>query len=445
MIESIALTSSAQTVLPKLPFVHIAWQGVLVLAIRVVDAGAALVLQVCLARLLGPLGYGSYAYAFAWLQLALVFSHGGFATAALRYLAEYRARQETSLARGFLRRGFQISLLESVGLALVMAGAVVALRHRLSDQLFENLLITSLAIPVFSQSGYCRAAIRGLGHKISSMSLDLVQQLLLIGALLSTAYLFRASVSSSDALLLCLGSGVCAFGLIYAMQCRFQHGLDRGPTYMFRTREWLSTATQMMLMQGLIYVQGRTGVIVSGLLLDDRAAGIYAAMERLSDVALLGVFSVNYLAAPTFAALHAQGRQLELQRYARLAAWGATLFMLLTALPLIFFGRTVALLFGDGFVAGYPVLLVLLVGVAVNAMCGSACLLLNMTGHQRQTILVAFGSLCLNLILLLMLVPQFGIIGTAVAFALSTAVSSVLMLLIVRRRIGIWTCLGDIR
>jgi O-antigen/teichoic acid export membrane protein len=417
----------------------------LALIIRIADACVALVLQVCLARMLGPAGYGEFAYAFAWLQLTLIFAQGGFATAALRYVAEYRARRQPALVRGFVRRGFQLSLLESVVLALVMIAVVIGFSHRLSERLTHNLLIISVTLPIIAQASFCRAVIRGLGHAIPSMLVNLARPLVLLVALLAAAHLFRISVSSSDALLLQLGAAICALSMILAVQWRFQSVLNCGPEHAFRTSEWLSMATQMMFVQGLVYLQGRTGVIVSGLLLDSATAGTYAAMERLADVALLGMSSVDLLVAPTFAALHAQRRRLELQRYARLAAWGATFFMLAAVLPLVLFGKQVLRLFGDEFVSGYPVLLVLLGGVAINAMCGSVCHLLNMTGHQRETVITAIGSLCLNLILLLILVPRFGIIGTSAAFAISMAVWNISMLLMVRRRLQIWSFIGPVR
>src|SRR5437588_4959183 len=109
MIESSSAMSPSLASLPaRLPVSPLARTGAIVLAIRLVGALAALALQLTLARMLGHLGYGEYAYAFAWLQLLLVFAQGGFAMAALRYVAAYRAQNQPALARGFTKRGAQI-------------------------------------------------------------------------------------------------------------------------------------------------------------------------------------------------------------------------------------------------------------------------------------------------------------------------------------------------
>jgi O-antigen/teichoic acid export membrane protein len=289
------------------------------------------------------------------------------------------------------------------------------------------------------------AVIRGFGYVIPSMLVGLAQPLLLLGALLTMAHWLRIPISSTGALLLNFFAGVGALGAVLVLRRHFCRELVPGPPRTFLTGEWFGTATQMMLASVLVYLQGRTGVISSGLLLDTRAAGLYAAIERLADVALLGLVSVNMIAAQRFAALYAQRRWDELQRNARLAAWGASGFMLATVLPLALFGKPILRLFGDEFVSGYPLLLVLLGGVVVNATCGSVGYLLSMTGHQRDNVVVALISLGLNVTLCMLLIPSYGVIGAAVANALSIALWNITMLMLVRQRLGIWACIGPIQ
>src|SRR5690606_34388291 len=119
MMESSPALATTSAVLPRFPAVRVARKGLIALGIKLFAAGLALALQVCLARTLGHAGYGEFAYVFAWLQLMLVFAHGGFATAALKYVAQYCACSEVSLARGFITRSSQIVFVESIVLALI--------------------------------------------------------------------------------------------------------------------------------------------------------------------------------------------------------------------------------------------------------------------------------------------------------------------------------------
>jgi O-antigen/teichoic acid export membrane protein len=444
MLDSVSVTSSPATALPRLPVIRIARRGAIAVGIRVGGAGLALALQVILARVLGHTGYGRYAYVVAWLQLMLIFAQGGLTTAALRYVAEYRARNQAALVRGFLRRSSQLVFLESIVCALCVAACATILKPLAGGSVSWHFVIVAATLPFLAHAALSSAIVRGLGHALLSMSVDLAQPLLLLMAVLFSAYLLQLRISPTTALLLHFGAAAGALGIVFRLRRQMERPAGRESHFELRDREWIGAAAQMMLVSAMIYLQGRTGVIVTGQLLDAHATGTYAAMERLADVALLGLTSMNLLVAPRFSALHAEGRRLDLQRYARLAALGSSSIMFAVTVPMIFFGKPLLRLFGDEFVSGYPALMILLVGVAVNATTGSVALLLNMTGHHRAIVMITLVSCCVNVILSLTLIPRYGIIGTAVAFAASTALANVVLMLTVRRRLGIWACVGTL-
>ncbi len=444
MSESIAVTSASGAALSELPLVQIARKGGLALCIRIAGAGIAFVTQMALARSLGHEGYGEFAYAFGWLQLMLVFAQGGFSTAALRFVAEYRVRRQALELRGFLTRASQIALLETVVIACMLAGCAVAWSHSSSDRTLHNFLIASAALPALSQIILHSAFVRGFGHVIPSMAFGLVQPLVFVTLLATTACILRNGLTSTDALLLMFAAALCALATIVSLRRRYEHKLKLGAQCIFRTNEWVRTATQMMFATSLVYLHSRTGVVISGMLLNSGAAGTYALMERITDAAGLGLTAINVLAAPTFAGLHAQGRKAELQTYARLAAWGATGFTAAVAVPLVLLGIPLLHMFGDKFVPGYPVLLVLLAGAAVNAITGTSSLLLAMTGNHRLNTVAALASTGVNLTLSFWLTPIYGIVGTAVANLTSLVLWNASVLLLVRQRLGIWSTVGGI-
>lgn len=444
MFKPAPATPIGSALLSATPTIRIARAGATALALKLSAAMALLALQVSLARALGPTGYGEFAYVFAWQQLLLLFAQGGISTSALRYAAQYRARGQWALARGFVRRSVQFALVQSAALAMLMAGCALLYRGPASTSPAVNFLLASAALPLLAQFRLRAAIIQGIGRVATSMLASLVYPLVFLGAVGIGAWTLREGMSSQAALAMNLLASLCALGVILYVYQRLCRDASLATDQAFRTPEWLTTAAHMTLASSLIYLQGRTGVIITGYLLDARAAGTYAAMERLADVALLGLTSVNMLAAPTFAALHAQGRRAELQRYARLAAWGATSVMLATVIPLLLFGKPILRTFGDEFVSGYPALVVLLGGVAVNAMCGSVGYLLNMTGNHGVNLLVALLGVGVNLTLSFILVPRYGIVGTAVANAASIGLWNVAMVVLVHRRLRIWPCVGPL-
>jgi len=114
----------------------------------------------------------------------------------------------------------------------------------------------------------------------------------------------------------------------------------------------------------------------------------------------------------------------EYARLQRMLAWVARL-VLAAAIPLaatlIFFGGTiVAFVFGTEYEEGKLALSILCVGQVCNAGLGSVNLILNMTGHERDVAIGVGVGAALNVVMNLLLIPEFGLEGAASATAMST-------------------------
>lgn len=94
-------------------------------------------------------------------------------------------------------------------------------------------------------------------------------------------------------------------------------------------------------------------------------------------------------------------------------------------------------LFGEKFVAGYPVMCILAVAIVGRAAIGPAESLLNMTGGQRdcaRSLMIAAGT---NLMLNLFLTPRYGIVGAAIAVSTAILLGAFLNWRAARRNLGI--------
>ena len=416
--------------------------GLTAFAIRISAAGLLFLLQMTLAQTLGLDGYGEYAYALAWMDAIGTFAGLGLKTTSLRYVAQYRARQETSLLRGFLRRSMHIGMASGAAASVGLAVAAWILRDQMSHGLLLCFALAAVLIPVTTLTGIRDATLRAFGRVGQGLASILVWRGLLLILLLVTTRIIGLAISSSTAMLLHLMSALAALAVASVFLGRTRPRSVGPTTIEYDTGQWLSTALPLMLLTVLIFVQGQSGTILCGLFLGTADAGLYAAVARISGLTLFGYQSINAFAAPMFAALYASRRRLELQRLVRLCAWAsAALTLALTAL-LIVFGKTVVGLLGEEFDAGYPVLVVLLLGAAASATTGSAAVLLTMTNHQGLSVKVFAGGTAINIVLSAILIPRYGVLGTAVANAISTAACSVVLVYLVKKRLGIWSVIG---
>jgi len=153
-------------------------------------------------------------------------------------------------------------------------------------------------------------------------------------------------------------------------------------------------------------------------------------------------YAVGSAVANRFAALHARGDKEALRAFARDAVNWTFWPSLAAAILLLTLGLPLLWLFGPQFVAGYPVMLILVVGFLFRSSMGPAEYLLNMLGEHKVCAAVLFATAMLNIALNLVMVPAFGLVGAATATSLALVAAALMHYVVVRRRldieIGVW-------
>jgi O-antigen/teichoic acid export membrane protein len=103
---------------------------------------------------------------------------------------------------------------------------------------------------------------------------------------------------------------------------------------------------------------------------------------------------------------------------------------------LLIFGKPLLWLFGHQFVEGYDIMFVAAAGLVARSAVGPVERLLNMLGHQNICALAYGTSFALNILLCVILIPRFGGYGAAASTSLALIFETVLLFLIVRKRLG---------
>ncbi|RFN59164.1 MATE family efflux transporter [Marixanthomonas ophiurae] len=96
-------------------------------------------------------------------------------------------------------------------------------------------------------------------------------------------------------------------------------------------------------------------------------------------------------------------------------------------------------LFGEEFKSGTTVLLILCSIHLISSAMGSAAIIMQMTGYQKQYHNIALVSLGFNLSLNFILIPNFGITGAAIATAFSLCFWNVSNAVFLKRKENIVT------
>ena len=129
-------------------------------------------------------------------------------------------------------------------------------------------------------------------------------------------------------------------------------------------------------------------VVIVGLLVSHDAAGIYFNAFRTAGLMTLFLFASALVIAPLVAHSY-HGRDLErTQRILAGSAWAGFAFSLFVLALFVLFGQTVLGLFGNDSADSYVVLIILSVGLLVDAATGAARTAMMMTGHEKAYVAI---------------------------------------------------------
>lgn len=409
------------------------------LLVQVVGMGLAFGVQILLARTMGgPEGYGPYAYALNWMMTLLVLGRVGLGTASLRFVASFVARSDWPRLRGYLRAANAAVLTSS---ALVGAGIAVTtllLWERLEGPLGLTFLVAALGVPVYALVQVWSFVLRGFHRVFAAQVPPQVLQPILLGSGVGLAALLAPqSLTAPRAMAIHLGAGLGALGVLFVLLRRHTPRGVRSVEARMEIPYWTRVVGPLLLLNGLHVVLQRSDILFVGALLGEAQAGLYAPAHRIAYLIVLGLMAVSAWAAPVISDLHTRGDHHELQRLVRIAARSIFAVTFPLFLLLLFFGERVLALFGPEFVAARDALLILAGGQLVNAMVGPVGFLLTMTGRQDTAMKILVTTAVAHLALQALLVPRFGIEGSAAATALSRAGWNIAMAVAVWRRMGL--------
>lgn len=405
---------------------------------RVSEVVLGLVVAVLLARLLGPAGYGIYAFVFALISLGSLPARAGLPPLVVRETARGQRTGDWRAVHGIWRWANGVALSLSL---LIAAGGVLGLWLGWAEgEGLRQTLVWGLGlVPLLALVAVRSASLRGLRHVLAGVFPEQVlRPALLAGALLVAFMWPGVEVAPADAMGLTLGAALVAFVVgawllhrhrppeVAAARPQYQHGA------------WLAAAWPMALTQGFQQINRHADVLLLGLLAATVDVGVYRVAAQGALLVSLGLTALNMVVAPYAARLYVEESRHKLQKLVRRTAQAALAFAVPATLLFIVFGEWLLVtLFGNEFRGAYWPLLVLAVGQMVNAWFGPTGLMLTMTGHEREVTRAVAVAAVLNVVLNLLLIPPFGVMGAAIATSISLVFWNVWLWLVVRWRLGI--------
>lgn len=414
------------------------------LALRGAEKALTFAALALAAAWLGTGAYGDLATALAVLGLVALLGGLGLPQVLLRFLPAYAVQGRVAESQDLIRAALGAGALASLGVAgAVSLGVAVA-----SPAAGTALVIAAgAAVPVVMLRLLAHLSLAEgrilagqVGESLVRPALTLAALALAVGAGLPGTAAWAAGCWTGAAVLaLAVQVPLSAPRLWSVRAKRLAPTGAVSPAARAERTAWVRAAAPLLGVALLHGIMAQADVIMLRVLTGAEAAGAYHLAARVALLAGLALAAVNTVTAQPLSAALARGDLARVRHLAVSTARALALPGLAGLAAVAVLGAPLLALAGPGFAAGAPALTLLWAGQAVNLACGPVALVLALGGAARAVLGgVALGA-AVNLTLNALLIPPFGLVGAAVATAVSLAAWNGVLVVRCRARLGLDT------
>jgi O-antigen/teichoic acid export membrane protein len=382
---------------------------------RLLGRGTRLLLDVALARMLGPKQFGLYAIGWTITRIVTLISPLGLNSGVIRFGSRYW-RQDDARFKGVIVQSLITAALSSTVLGVLCFSKAAWLSQTIfrKPELVPVLHWFALSFPWVTLLTVAAASTRisqrikfsVIAEDVSQPAVELFLVFVFVGALHSGLV---------GAMVACLGSFI--FSVILGLR------------YLIRLFPCLTVTDLTSRLPGralivfslpasLTGVLGVMGLWVNRLFVGSYCSsadvGIYQAASYVPVSVAIVVGAVGAIFSPMAADLSQRDQIAMVQELYRIGTkW--TLYAAIPPILIMCFAprELLTVVFGASYAAGAQALVIMALGQLLNAGSGCVAMLLVMSGHQKITSVLFAAMFTLNLVLSAVLTPRWGMIGAA--------------------------------
>jgi len=420
---------------PKTQYGGVARDGALNLLGAGISAVLNLAITVVVTRGFDRREAGIFFTATSVFLLAYTISRLGTATGAVYFISRYRRTGQQQRLRATLR----IATLPVIVTSAVVGALLFGFAPQVSDRILRGggdgavgaLRVLAVFIPFAAVSDLTLAAARGFARMrplvlVEKIGRPLAQTLLVVLVVIvgASAHIALPAAWVSPYVAAALVSWLWLGTLRRATERRT--GVRPEPVTREETgRFWRFTAPRALGSIAQVGLQ-RLDVILVAALAGPVQAAVYTAATRFLVVGQLGGTAISTAVQHRFGELLAMNdRRGTNQLYQLATSWLVLLLWPVYLLCAVFSGILLTV-FGSGYGAGRPVMVLLALAMLVATAAGSVDNVLNMAGRTTWTLANAVIALLVDVVLDLLLIPHLGILGAAIGWSAAIVVNNVL-------------------
>lgn len=204
-------------------------------------------------------------------------------------------------------------------------------------------------------------------------------------------------------------------------------------------KQILNQSIPMMFSGIMVLLLNWTDVIMLGIMKSENEVGIYNAAFKVGFIVFIVISTINVVIVPKISEMFQKGDLNSLKKFINRSTQLVILVTLPIVLILIIFGKFILMQFGNEFVLGYPVLLIIVFSSFFSTFCGNVDQILNFTNNQSFLLKLNVILVLLNIFLNIFFIKALGIEGAALSSLISTAIFNIICVLYIKKKLGFYT------
>ena len=401
-------------------------------------------LQVLISRFYGPKYYGIFFTCLLICHILQSISALGLHKAGMRFISIGHERSDYNMILDVFRTVAYIPFLFGVIISIVVyfMSPFIAITCFRNSEMVIVLKLFSIAAPFFALLQVTAELSRGFKTTKYAVIIENLlfpsSQLVIFIALYALGYNFLSAVYS-----FLLAVIFCSLSMLLTVRNQIQNFMpltqvrQLSAKHAIFPRNWKPILAYSLPLTpfGLLFLGGSsTDIFMLNILTNSAGVGEYAAAARWVTFFSFIVGSLNFIFGPLIAGKLGVNKIEDV----RILNGAATRWMLFMTLPISIFlmlaREPMMLIFGKQFLQyGPTVLLILGFGSLFVALSGCGGLLFILGGHQYIELGMLVSFVLLNILLNFLLIPQYGIIGAALATIVSNMVTILIRILLIYR------------
>jgi O-antigen/teichoic acid export membrane protein len=417
-------------------------------------AAIGIVTSGLLGHMLSKQDFGTYILVFSIISVGAVIGSLGLPKTVLRFVAESMSLDKPGRARRAISTALALGVVGAIVTSLAyyfVVGDLVGKYFFHSEAMVAVIGLTTGWMAISVMQEIIAESFRGFhdirmatlfgGLATGGKSAGLIMRGLLLGGLL-LLWTTSGHTDLRTVMIISVGSGAASALLsVLFLRKKVSPLGTQGEEDQVSAGEELRDAFPILIISLTSFVLlSAADLWILGYFGTKDQVALYGAASRLVTLIAMPLLMTNLVLPPIIAEMYAQGRTGQLERTLRS-------FSTLSGIPSLLFlvvfmvlgGPIMGLVFGSDYSSAALILVLLSAGKLAAVWAGSCGAVLQFTGNQGSMLRINLLTSPLFIVGALLVVQDYGPIGVASMTAAITVVQNVALVLVARRKTGMWT------